>query len=43
MPFIRVGAIKHQSNFDKTSFTVEAGKQIEFIFDNSNILPHNLV
>ena len=40
---IRVGTIKHQLKFDKASFTVDAGKQVEIIFENTDILPHNLL
>lgn len=43
VPVFRIGAVKHQLKFDKTSFTVEAGKRIEIIFENTDILPHNLL
>ena len=43
VPVIRIGTIKHQLKFDKTSFAVDAGKQIEVIFENTDILPHNLL
>ena len=43
VPVIRIGTVKHQLKFDKTEFTVEAGKEIEIIFENSDTLPHNLL
>ena len=43
VPVFRIAAVKHQLKFDKTSFTAEAGKEIELIFENTDILPHNLL
>jgi putative membrane-bound dehydrogenase-like protein len=43
VPVVRIGTVKHQLKFDKTEFTVEAGKEIEIIFENSDTLPHNLL
>ncbi len=43
VPVIRIGTVKHQLKFDKTEFTVEAGKEFEIIFENSDTLPHNLL
>ncbi len=43
VPVFRIGTIKHQLKFDKASFEVAAGKQVEIIFENTDILPHNLL
>ena len=43
VPIIRVGTIKHQLKFDRTSFTVKAGRRIEIHFENTDSLPHNLL
>ena len=43
VPVVRVGTIEHQLKFDKAEFTVEAGKDVEIIFENTDTLPHNLL
>ncbi len=38
---IRVGTIPHQMVFDQEQLIVQAGKPIEIVFENSDIMPHN--
>jgi len=40
---IRVGTIPDQMLFDKERIAVKAGKPVEIIFENTDIMPHNLV
>ena len=40
---IRVGTITDQMLFDKDRIVVQAGKPVEFVFDNTDIMPHNFV
>ncbi|MBY0524974.1 MAG: HEAT repeat domain-containing protein [Gemmataceae bacterium] len=40
---IRVGAVPDQMRFDIERFVVKAGKPAEIFFDNTDIMPHNLV
>ncbi|HYG74496.1 MAG TPA: PVC-type heme-binding CxxCH protein [Planctomycetota bacterium] len=35
--------VPHQMLFDHKRFVVEAGKPVEVIFENSDVMPHNLV
>ncbi len=40
---IRVGTRPHRMAFDKERLVVRAGKPVEFLFENSDIMPHNFV
>jgi putative heme-binding domain-containing protein len=40
---IRVGTLFDQMSFDKERLTVQAGKPVEFVFENTDIMPHNFV
>ncbi|MBI5757919.1 MAG: HEAT repeat domain-containing protein, partial [Planctomycetales bacterium] len=40
---IKIGTIFEKMSFDKDVIAVEKGKPIEFLFDNSDLMPHNLV
>jgi len=40
---IRVGTLFERMSFDKDVIVVRAGKPVEFLFDNSDLMPHNLV
>ncbi len=40
---VRIGAIPHNTAFDVGEFTVQAGKQVIIVLDNTDIMPHNLV
>ena len=40
---VRVGAIPHNTAFDVAEFYVEAGKPLVLVFENGDIMPHNLV
>ena len=40
---IRVGTVPERMIFDKTKIVVQAGKPVEFIFSNSDNMPHNFV
>src|SRR5690606_8144241 len=40
---IRIGTVPHQMLFDKDRIVVEAGKAVEIVFTNDDIMPHNLV
>ena len=40
---LRVGTITDQMLFDKDRLTVRAGKPVEIIFENTDIMPHNFV
>jgi putative heme-binding domain-containing protein len=40
---IRLGAVPHQMVFDKERLAIQAGKPIEFVFENADIMPHNFV
>ena len=39
---IRIGTIPHQMAFDKERIVIQAGKPVEFVLENSDIMPHNL-
>jgi putative heme-binding domain-containing protein len=40
---IRVGTLFDQMSFDKERLIVQAGKPVEFVFENTDIMPHNFV
>jgi putative heme-binding domain-containing protein len=40
---IRVGTLFDQMSFDKERLVVQAGKPVEFVFENTDIMPHNFV
>ncbi len=40
---IRVGTLFDQMSYDKERLTVQAGKPVEFHFENTDIMPHNFV
>lgn len=40
---IRLGTRPHRMAFDKEQLVVRAGKPVEFIFENTDIMPHNFV
>jgi putative heme-binding domain-containing protein len=40
---IRVGTVFDQMIFDKERLVVQAGKPVEFVFENTDIMPHNFV
>jgi putative heme-binding domain-containing protein len=43
VPVVSIHPIAHQMKFDRTDVYVEAGQPVEFIFENTDIMPHNLV
>ncbi|MBA4062625.1 MAG: dehydrogenase [Isosphaera sp.] len=40
---IRVGTLFDQMSYDKERLAVQAGKPVEFLFENTDIMPHNFV
>ncbi|HEY3787193.1 MAG TPA: discoidin domain-containing protein, partial [Urbifossiella sp.] len=40
---LRVGTLTDQMLFDKERLAVQAGKPVEFIFENTDLMPHNFV
>ena len=40
---LRVGTVPDQMLYDKERLVVQAGKPVEFLFENSDIMPHNFV
>jgi putative heme-binding domain-containing protein len=40
---IRIGTITDQMLYDKERFVVQAGKPFEIVFENNDLMPHNLV
>jgi putative heme-binding domain-containing protein len=40
---IRVGTLPDQMLFDKDRIVVKAGKAVEILFENTDLMPHNLV
>src|SRR5262249_49500010 len=40
---IRMGTVPDQMLFDKERIVVRAGKQVEILFENTALMPHNLV
>ena len=43
MRVIRVGTLTDQMLFDKERLVVQAGKPVEIVFENTDIMPHNFV
>ncbi len=39
---IRVGTLLEKMSFDKEILVVKAGKPVEFLFENTDLMPHNL-
>ncbi|MDZ4687685.1 MAG: discoidin domain-containing protein, partial [Planctomycetaceae bacterium] len=40
---VRIGTVFEKMTFDKDAIAVRAGKPVEFVFENSDLMPHNLV
>ncbi len=40
---IRIGTLPERMSFDKEVIVVEKGKAVEFIFENIDLMPHNIV
>lgn len=40
---VRVGTVPDQMLYDKERLVVQAGKPVEFLFENTDIMPHNFV
>ncbi|MEM7454809.1 MAG: PVC-type heme-binding CxxCH protein [Planctomycetota bacterium] len=40
---IRIGTVPHRMAYDRELIVVQAGKPIEIIFENTDMMPHNLV
>ena len=40
---IRLGTLLEQMLFDKERLVVQAGKPVEFVFENTDLMPHNFV
>lgn len=40
---IRLGTLLERMSYDQEVLVVEAGKPIEFVFENTDMMPHNLV
>src|SRR5690606_33248893 len=40
---IKLGVIKNEMKYDIKTFTVEAGKAVEIVFENQDFMQHNLV
>jgi putative heme-binding domain-containing protein len=40
---IRLGTLLERMSYDKDTLAVAAGKPVEFVFENSDLMPHNLV
>lgn len=36
-------AVPHQMRYDRKAFAVEAGKPVEIVFQNTDIMPHNVI
>lgn len=43
VPILLLRPIAHQILFDKSHLYVEAGRPVEIVFENTDIMPHNLV
>ncbi len=43
VPVLVVRPVPHQILYDKTQLYVEAGRPVEIVFDNVDIMPHNFV
>lgn len=42
VPFFLVGTVREQMRYDTTLLIVEAGKPFEILFENTDVMPHNL-
>jgi putative heme-binding domain-containing protein len=40
---VRIGTLFERMAYDKEAIAVRAGKPVEFIFENTDLMPHNLV
>ncbi|MGD9723956.1 MAG: PVC-type heme-binding CxxCH protein [Pirellulales bacterium] len=40
---IRIGTLFERMSYDQDTIAVRAGKPVEFVFENSDLMPHNLV
>jgi putative heme-binding domain-containing protein len=40
---VRIGTLLERMSYDKDSMAVGAGKPVEFVFENSDLMPHNFV
>ena len=40
---IRIGTLLEQMSYDKDVIVVQAGKPVEFLFENTDLMPHNFV
>lgn len=40
---IRLGTIPHRMSYDREQFVVAAGRPMEIVFENNDIMPHNFV
>jgi putative heme-binding domain-containing protein len=40
---IRLGTLLERMSYDKDTLAVAAGKPVEFVFENNDLMPHNLV
>jgi putative heme-binding domain-containing protein len=40
---VRIGTVFEKMAYDKDAIAVRAGKPVEFVFENSDLMPHNLV
>ena len=43
MRVIRIGTVPEQMLYDKERIAVKAGKPVEIVFENNDLMPHNLV
>ena len=43
VPVLRLGTVSDQMLFDKERLVVRAGKPVEFLFENNDLMPHNFV
>src|SRR5207248_8149607 len=40
---LRLGTVPDQMLYDKERLVVQAGKPVEFVFENTDLMPHNFV
>ena len=40
---IRIGTLPHRMAYDTERIVVQAGKPVQFVFENTDLMPHNLV
>lgn len=43
VPFVRIGTVPHRMIYDKEQLVVEAGQEVDFVFQNTDQMPHNFV